>query len=280
MTITNYLTALEQSLRQAKVPARQRKVVLAENRSLLAELTDLEAELGSPAEYAAAVMAELDTDGISANDSRWVFAGVPVDLTGVFRPEAYRRIFDPADNRILLPRLCGLGWTVNLGAIAVKCGLIRPDDIDADVVAAIPQELKQGLTAVPYALSAVNLLLLARYWRVLPEKVHSNWTLGGQPRGNPSSKKSLIPFLIFNGCGAVIAARKGPEPVGAATGTVLASTALGQTWAVINAARGKNHPGLATIAGMAVGAIAAVAMIVVPMHTGLHRVWQQQGVRH
>lgn len=65
MTITNYLIALEHALRQSKIPARQRKVVLAENRSLLAELTDLDAELGSPAEYAAAVIAELDADGIT-----------------------------------------------------------------------------------------------------------------------------------------------------------------------------------------------------------------------
>lgn len=280
MTITNYLIALEHALRQSKIPARQRKVVLAENRSLLAELTDLDAELGSPAEYAAAVIAELDADGITPHSARWSITGVPVDLTGVFHPEAYRRIFDPADNRIFLPRLFGLGWTVNLGAIAVKCGLIRPDDLDADVVAAIPQELKQGLTAVPYTLTTLNLLLLARYWRALPEKVHSNWAAGGQPRGNSVSKKSLIPFLIFSGCGAVIATRKGSEPIGAAAGTALASMALGQTWAVINAARGTNRPGVATIAGTMVGAIAAATMIVVPMHTGLHRVWRQQGVSH
>lgn len=280
MTITNYLTVLDHALKEAKIPIRQRKVVLAENGSLLAELTDLEAELGSPEQYAAAIIAELEADVISPNDSRWVIAGIPVDLSGLFRPEAYQRIFDPSDNRILLPRLFGLGWTVNLGAIAVKCGLIRADDLDADVVAAIPPEVKQGLTVVPYALTTANLLLLVRHWRDLPEKVHSNWTLGGKPRGNPSPKKLLIPFLIFNSCGAMIATRKRTEPIGAAVGTALASITLGQTWAVINASRGKNRPGVAVIAGIAAGGIAAATMILLPIQTGLHRVWQQQGVRH
>ena len=41
-------------------------------------------------------------------------------------PEARERWWDPSDPRIFVPRAIGLGWDVNLGAIAVKLGWLPP----------------------------------------------------------------------------------------------------------------------------------------------------------
>ncbi len=54
-------------------------------------------------------------------------------------PEGRERWWDPADPRIFVPRAIGLGWDINFGAIAVKLGWIREDDLDDHVIAAIPE---------------------------------------------------------------------------------------------------------------------------------------------
>ncbi len=40
------------------------------------------------------------------------------------------RIWNPVDPRIMMPRTWGIGWTINFGAIAVRLGLVRPDDLE------------------------------------------------------------------------------------------------------------------------------------------------------
>lgn len=68
-------------------------------------------------------------------------------------PEARERWWDPSDPRIFVPRAIGLGWDVNLGAIAVKLGWLREDDLDDDVISAIPAKFTEG-TRVALAMSA------------------------------------------------------------------------------------------------------------------------------
>ncbi|WP_248631025.1 DUF5808 domain-containing protein [Corynebacterium glucuronolyticum] len=36
--------------------------------------------------------------------------------------------FDPENPNWLVPRRVGVGWDLNLGKLAVKAGLVRPDD--------------------------------------------------------------------------------------------------------------------------------------------------------
>lgn len=68
-------------------------------------------------------------------------------------PSGRERWWAPSDPRIFVPRAIGIGWDINFGAVAVKLGLLREDDIDDDVVAAIPPEVSRNAQAA-LALSA------------------------------------------------------------------------------------------------------------------------------
>lgn len=58
-------------------------------------------------------------------------------------PAGRERWWDPSDPRIFVPRAIGIGWDINFGAIAVKLGWIREDDLDDDVIAAIPHRYRK-----------------------------------------------------------------------------------------------------------------------------------------
>jgi len=38
----------------------------------------------------------------------------------------------PADDRIIVPHALGMGWAINLGAVAVRLGVLQPDDADEE----------------------------------------------------------------------------------------------------------------------------------------------------
>lgn len=58
--------------------------------------------------------------------------GVPVALSPRGLSERAARSFSPADP-VLVPRAYGIGWDLNLGALAVRAGLAHPDDLDDDL---------------------------------------------------------------------------------------------------------------------------------------------------
>ena len=129
--IADYCAQVAAGLR---LPAAQRAAALADLDAALAEYAatlgpdQAIASLGPAADYAAAVNEQLGADRRFET-----ILGMPNALRSGFG----RRLagaFDPADPRLLVPRVAGLGWTVNLGAVAVRLGLLNPDDIDDQVV--------------------------------------------------------------------------------------------------------------------------------------------------
>ena len=58
--------------------------------------------------------------------------GVPTALSPRGLVHRAARSFSPADP-LLVPRAYGIGWDVNLGALAVRAGLAHPDDLDDDL---------------------------------------------------------------------------------------------------------------------------------------------------
>jgi hypothetical protein len=58
------------------------------------------------------------------------FGGVPIDLTPPTAERVARTWWNPRDERIFVPRVFGLGWALNVGAVAVKLGVIEPDAED------------------------------------------------------------------------------------------------------------------------------------------------------
>ncbi|MBI4898954.1 MAG: hypothetical protein HY829_00590 [Actinobacteria bacterium] len=174
--------------------AEQRRAALDDLRAALADGAT-EEELGSPHDYAATVLDAYATD--EEGEAPTVF-GVPWETRGPTDPAVRSRIWDPADPRVLVPRMFGLGWTVNLGAVAVQLGLIRPDDWDDESLDAVDPELLTLLRFAPVVWAVVAVALSVRTWRRgLPVPTH--WGRGGTPDRWSSPPAALVPAAIATG---------------------------------------------------------------------------------
>lgn len=90
---------------------------------------DAVAEYGPAEAYAATLDAELGTDRRFTR-----LLGVPNSLApGVLQRMA--ATFDPADERVVVPHVLGIGWAPNVGALAVRLGLLNADDLDDELLA-------------------------------------------------------------------------------------------------------------------------------------------------
>ncbi|MDU4245035.1 MAG: DUF5808 domain-containing protein, partial [Varibaculum cambriense] len=68
--------------------------------------------------------------------------GMPVSGLWLGRSDAALDGFEPENPRLFIPRKYGLGWDINLGAVGVRLGLIRPDDSLPDLANYVPTRLK------------------------------------------------------------------------------------------------------------------------------------------
>ncbi len=288
---TNYLATLRDHLKNdTSLSHREITEAIGEHRDLITELAatgvDLGAELGDPATYAAAVTGLYGAE--EATDRKKPlgrFMGVPFDFSGPTDTGARRRIWDPQDSRIFQPRLFGLGWTVNIGAVAVRLGLIRPDDIDADVVEAIPAPVFHTARAVPAILATAGAATLAASWRELPRTVALNFTLTGEPRGRRYPRAALAALPTVGAGLATLpylpSSRRNREDAlrAASIGALVTSAVLGTVAATVAEARGSRRPGLWAVAALGLGAVSSVGVLIGPFWTGLGRVWRREGVR-
>lgn len=118
-----------------KLRGKARRQALADLLELLteqAQATSEEAaiaEAGPPASYAA----ELDAQFGTTHGAFQTILGMPNSFTaGIGRRMA--GTFDPADPRLLVPKVIGAGWDINMGAVAVHLGLLNPDDLDDEIL--------------------------------------------------------------------------------------------------------------------------------------------------
>lgn len=106
-------------------------------------------------------------------------AGVPYDL---HRPTAERiqhAWWDPSRPEILVPRAFGIGWDLNLGALAVRLGIIEPDAEDVPF-ASTPASAHWIAAALPAALAVA---VIAHYTarEDLPAQLPRRWDRAGRP---------------------------------------------------------------------------------------------------
>lgn len=90
------------------------------------------------------------------------------------------RVWNPADGRILMPKTYGVGWDLNLGAVAARLGMIARDEDEpigsrgtALAVAVAPAVAAVGLAAVQIAAPRLG----NRSAHPLP----THWDLAGRP---------------------------------------------------------------------------------------------------
>lgn len=105
--------------------------------------------------------------------------GVPIDFT---RPTAERVAhtwWNPRDERIFVPRVFGLGWALNVGAVAVKLGIIEPDAEDEPFESTPTRAFRQALV-VPGVLSAAVVAHYALRGRELPGRLPNQADIAGR----------------------------------------------------------------------------------------------------
>ncbi len=282
MTNDDYAQAVTGRLRGLSAADRRR--VLSALSAQLEELTaagvDPATALGDPADYAAQLVDAL-ADDAPPEQARWRFLGVPVETRGPTDAEVRSRTWDPADPRLIVPRLLGIGWRLNLGAVAVRLGLIRPDDIDDDVLARIPGRALRTARAVPLVIAGATAAATALGWRKLPPRVASGFRADGRARGR-SSRWTLFGPVALGAVPALWAARpvttRDDALVRAANATSLATVSAGVVAAtVLEARRPGSRWGLIVPAALPFAAVASLAVVAVPLRAGLRRAWRADG---
>ena len=105
--------------------------------------------------------------------------GVPIDLTAPTAERVAHTWWNPRDERVFVPRVFGLGWALNVGAVAVKLGLIEPDAEDEPFETTPAAAFARGL-AVPALLSAAVVAHYAFRGRELPARLPNQADIAGR----------------------------------------------------------------------------------------------------
>lgn len=285
----DFMRAVESSLagldRQAAADAlddvRAHLLSALEADATAGDVAQVTAELGEPDEYAAAFRAELGESDES--DSRWssgTLLGVPYEMRIPTAERVASRWWDPRDPRVFMPRVFGIGWDLNFGALAVRLHLIEPDAED-EPFATVPDGAFLVALLVPVALTAFVVGSFLGLYQYLPEQLPTHWNLRGEPDRFASVWSAyLFPLVASAGSTAwaawSVARHRPPLNKGATIGfAAFLSAVAAAVWSLT----------LATVFGVAVssaamaaGLVAAVAMPLVVL-TALARVGRREELR-
>lgn len=245
------------------VAEEYRGEVIADLRTYFAEHLWPEATAADVAALAATVGET--GEPAKAGARRGSFRGVPIDLTAPTAERIATTWWNPRDERIFVPRVFGLGWALNLGAVAVKLGLIEPDAEDEPFENAPAPALRKALI-VPAGLAAAVVAHYVVRGPRLPETLPSNLDLAGRVAswtGKPVAAATDVAIAVAPTLWAAwIVGRggTGARAAGAiASATAAAATAAGLSlWraaAVDGKARPLAGPGLAALLWVPAGAV-------------------------
>lgn len=237
--------------------------------------------LGTPAGYAAELRDALSA-GARSPDPQGRVLGMPYEFRPLTATSLMERLWNPADPRVWMPRNFGVGWTINFGALAVKLGLLRPDDVEERPFENLSAAALQLAAAVPLALGVAAIGIAAIWWRDLPAQVPVHWGVSGAPDGWASREVALgalvaiavlLPAVIL---GRLALKRAGRRSVVMASVSLALSSWLGAAlcgYTVLTALTGFAEwwaPVLIVIAALAI----PFAMLLVLSRLGLKAEWR------
>ena len=251
-----------------------------------ADVSRVLAELGSPEALAAQCADVADEDaplapwsGQDRSRLSGTVLGMPYDLRIPTAERVASRWWNPLDPHVIVPRLFGLGWTVNFGAVAVRLNWVRPDDEDVPF-ASVPERYLVIALALPLLIAAVLVALVAIYQGWLPAQVAVHWGINGAPDGFSSKGSALLMPVAMSllGLGIVVMAwlRRRPPLSRVAAGALaimlcaISTAAYGQE---VAAAHGASDSGI-LLSGMALGLVLTFGLLL-----GLSRVGHSAEVR-
>lgn len=182
---------------------------LAETAGTPADVTRVLAELGSP-ETLAAECADIAIERPDLAEPpqkpsalAGTLLGIPYDLRPPTGDRVASRWWDPTNPHVLVPRVWGAGWDINFGAVAVKVGLIRPDDEDVPFAAVPPSRLALAWI-VPAVLALAFVVLIALFQSSLPSHVPVHFGLDGTPDKFGTKGDALVMPVIFMAAGLAV----------------------------------------------------------------------------
>ncbi|WP_182353757.1 DUF5808 domain-containing protein [Flaviflexus huanghaiensis] len=253
MTSDNFYSAVREHLRGRNPQA------LADLLDLLDSGVDPE-DLGDPAEYAEMV---LDSDSA--------------------QPVSYGRVWDPANPSIFVRRVIGWGWDVNLAAVAVKLGWMRPDDLDGDVLSAVPERAMEVTRALPLAGAALTIAVSTAAAVRSDGRLPSGWDIAFRPNRFSGRFGALAPGIVISAGAAAWAARardRGDQLARGVHASSLAFLGAGVSVLALRSTSLGNRPQpLAGIASLIVGpAAAGLAAGLIPVRAGLRAAWKEAGL--
>lgn len=261
-----------------------RAVLLDELDAALAGMTHREeivAAFGEPQAYAATVMGIFADEGIAGHPQRRVL-GIPVEFRGLWNRQVRSRIWDPGNPQLLVPRLFGAGWSLNMGSLAVHLGLIRADDCDDEVLDAIPESVTGAARALPVVLTAAQLLALAACWHRLPQRVATGFGATGRVR---STGPRWVLWLAPLGATAATCWSFGADPddgtdrllrpaIAAWLATLCAGTTLASLLEGVGRQERGSRAGLAVPAGVLAAGTLLLGGLALPVRAGLRASWR------
>lgn len=147
-----------------------------------AQVAAIAEELGAPEDYADALQAGFGPEPAHTDGGRGsgTFLGIPFDWRPPTHERAANRLWNPRDRRIFVPRIFGVGWAVNFGAIAVLLRLIEPDAEDEPFSEVADGAFLLALL-VPVGLTAMLLGSFLALAASLPAELPSHWNAAGAP---------------------------------------------------------------------------------------------------
>lgn len=212
----------------------------------------------SPADVAAAtadLRPELAGDPASRERLTGTILGMPYDLRRPTGARLSATLWNPAEERVLVPRAFGVGWDVNVGALAVKAGLIEPDAED-EPFASTPDGAFVRAATVPAALAAAVAAHYLVRGRALPDRLPRHWGIDGRPDAWTSKRAATGTDLTLAAAGSGLAALAARSRSGGAgrAGRMAAASGLAGSAAAMCVARSSERGG-AWVPPLVVGSI-------------------------
>ena len=294
-TIDEYVAAVRAGL--SGLRARDRDEALAELESLLHDVAERAgvaaavAALGDPDAYAAGVCDALGaqprpSEAEAGPQPQGRVLGMPYDFRGASVDRIGSRMWNPADPRIFMPRLFGLGWTVNFGALAVKLHLIRPDDTGDESFESAPRAAVAVALAIPALLAAATALAIALSWSALPAEVPVHWGVSGAPDDWAPKGLAFGLVLALTVLPTVLSYVRVLRRGASARARILSAsvlallTALGLGMALVTIAdAGGGASGNWIFGAIAGGFLLSFLTLFVPLRVGLRAEWRESRVR-
>lgn len=220
-----------------------RGVTGAEAAEIIREIRELDPDDVGPADLLADDLARVSRSGdertagraqVSASPLEGSIAGVPYDVRPPDGERVGSRWWDPRSDRVFVPRVWGIGWDLNFGAIAVRLGLIEPDAED-EPFARTPFTLFVLAAAVAVGISLAVIASAAVLWDALPPIMPVHWDYRGVIDRTAPRSRAFGYIAVMAGIGAAGACaslRRGLSPLARAGWLALGSCVSATAFAV------------------------------------------------